>query len=245
MMDMAIIAAAGWKGSGCLRGLAGCPEALLPLGGPATPLSRLARQLSQRGFLVFAGVGQPGCLYPRTAAHLRENEQGIEFITEEAAETGCTVSPWTWERIDYVRRYAIPVLIAEPDSIGTWVENGRSFATVCAAMDAVGWQWDRLLLFQGDTLFSNLLLECMLSLPCPSRLSFSEHDVEHTVFSLDREAAEAYQDGRPRDVQPRLLLAQNFPGMEGEWTDIDYPMSFAEGHQTGYAEALEWVARHG
>lgn len=201
--NVAIIAAAGWKGAGAdFPGVPpGCPEALLPLGDGTTILSRQVRQLRERGFEPFIGVGQPGCRFPWWARHVVEGN----YVSKEGAEQGSVSSPWTEERVEYVRGLGTPVLCPDPDATS-------HHGTYRLVLDAAGWDWGRAFFSHGDMLISDGLLDDFLALPWPCHIVFRLH----TWLILDPQAARVYC----YDITQHSRAARMWDARKNPWTDI-------------------------
>lgn len=248
MTKLAIITAAGWKGtSSVYPGIAkGMPEPLLPLGKGVTILSRHVAQLRALGYIVFAGVGQPGSLYSHMAT-LRWCVEGI--IDEAGAEEGARPpGPWTWPRVEYVRKIgAIPVLISNPSSKGLHY-------TIQECMRVIGLTgWDELLVTLGDYVFRDDMLMRLLELPFPVQIWMTKHppngELRHQLLRLDVKCAKAYMTLQPfnpyategvtdvYDLMKKTLADAGapivwglgkFPTLKHGWMDVDYPVNYAE-----------------
>jgi hypothetical protein len=254
MADVALIAGAGWKGAACrlkavppktpdfLLPLIACPELLLPLGDGTTVLSRVADQLQDRGFSLFVSVGKPGCLFPTAAMHYGGRRT---LITKEAFGIGRTVSPWTAERVRYVQQFGCAVEQANPDV-------GNCHTSFYSLLDAAGKDWDRWLLLCGDMVFSDALLDEMLSYArsCWFRL-------KDQVLLLDRQGVDdykravaaggtirSYDGGMVDKVRVQSLYSS---GRRGAVRFVDKSsLSHSEecvevDHTFMYPEALEWI----
>ena len=262
MRNVAIIAAAGWKGAGhgfkgqladipeiCLP-LETCPESLLPLGDGSTVLSRWVRQLRDHDFTaIFAVVGQPGCLFPT----IRDVPGTAHHTTPEQAAVCATQTPWTWERLNYVASLATPILSPDPN----YANFEDSYAR---GLDAIGSDWDRLLMLHGDTVVSDGLLQTTLAQE-PS--CFVELHPYHNLIWLTREHAEAYrelQEERHRRQGGGCALAwcnavkglgirlyklgEAFPKHFYEWRDIDYRGDF-QAVTTSREGRPSWMEQYG
>lgn len=188
MKRVAIISAAGYKAvsEGIVRGnssLFMCPEPLLPIGEQYgdTILGRQALQLARRGFTVFITVGRPGCLFPNRVTATAER---FNF----RVHSDCSLrSPWNWQLIDRIRRTCgSPVLVPNPDTYS----YHDSF---CRAIDAIGYEWDTLLMSCGDHLYTEGLLDSLVNTrlsPCQLRAGPGR---ELTLFWLDPSGARLYR----------------------------------------------------
>lgn len=245
MVKLAIIAAAGWKGTSSVYPhiARGIPEPLLPLNGVMTILSRQVSQLRALGYTVFAGIGQPGSLYSHSASlRLREGIIDMDGAEEGARPPG----PWTWPRVEYVHRIgAIPVLIEDP--------SGKSMHnTFDVCINSIGYTgWDQLLLMSGDYVFSDALLTRVLEWPSPFQMWMTCHSsgvLCHLMLSLDVKCAKAYMSLDPYDPNAgyghryhndelrqvigdagaSITCAQErFPGLfKNGWLDVDYPVEY-------------------
>lgn len=237
MSDIAVIAAASWKGAGYKQDdvppdapyacypLETCPEALLPLPGGHTILSRLVCQLRYFGFrAIFITVGPVGCRFHRV------RETHGRFVKEEQAALGDERSPWTWERLEYVRHLAIPIIVPNPDDFNFEESYVR-------ALDTIGWDWDRLLLVHGDTVLTNRLLARAL-LEEPS-VCVRLHPY-HNLFWLTPEDAREYRNilaSQSTDKAAKLAgyctairergvalvdVDTQWPEHKRDWRDVDY-----------------------
>ena len=161
MRKVALITAAGFHGvSTQFPGLGNLPEALLPLKDGSTPLSRLSHQFADQGFEVFAAVGRVGCLFPmRMAYHAKHWKYSLPPGAIE-------ISPWTQERIDEVSEYAIPIIMPEPDEVLAWDSIRKS-------LDAIGYDWEQMIVMYADHLISNRLLKGIMGLPFPCQFGAS------------------------------------------------------------------------
>ena len=254
-MDMgkiAIIAAAGWKGTSSVFPEIdkGIPEPLLPCHGQ-TLLSRQVCQLRCAGYYTIAAIGQPGSIYAQWASlRLREGHIDVSGTYEGTRPPG----PWTWQRVDYVRSIgAVPVLIQHPGC-------HNSFDTVTQCMDMVGYsQWDELLVTFGDYIFSNELLTAMLELPAPVQIWMGEVKgaLHHKFLRLNVECAKAYYElpsydqnkvghTSHNDKVRKVLEELGAPVINAEqafkriykhgeygWMDIDFP--------SNYTRLRQWV----
>jgi len=190
---VAIIAAAGWWGCGCLmdpappftqdllKPLAGCPEALLPLGNGETVLSRLARQLKELSYEVYIGVGEPGCLWDYGIRD-RIKFLGERGLTEIAREFGHSKSPWNRDKVEYCKQFGKVVEIPDPDNWG----KHRTFLRILEGIDE---PFELIMLICGDSLFTNALIEEIDSRG--SHIFFTEHD---EVFVLNKAGVEIWKD---------------------------------------------------
>jgi len=251
MRKVAIIAAAGWKGSGVEEGLPYCPEPFLPLGDGTTTLSRSATMFAKHDFDVYIAVAEQG---------YRCSEYWDDLLPKESTEEfSMDSSPWTQARFDYASQFGTAVEVPNP---------GRTSAnvTLCFVMDILKGQYDQLLLAQGDMLLSYDFFEKMMvgfsrSLT-PSIYGFTPN---HLYFFLDRLRVIVYRHlvepwiGREfesrRDPEYRRMAAympsghpqgmgvMGIAGTEiygghnwfnGEWMDIDTPEQ--------YTRALQLVA---
>jgi len=254
MSKVAIITAAGWKGTSSAFPEVdkGIPEPLLPIGAGQTILSRHIHQLRSLGYITFVGVGQPGSLYPQPASlRLREGHITVAGTYEGTRLPG----PWTLERVEYVRKMGgIPILIEHPASKGL-------YNTVKKCILAIGYVgWDEMLITQGDYVFNDELLRSVLELPYPQQMYMTRHaggDVRHFVYRFDAHCAEVHASEEPFDhnapegvkhiyaamrknlVQagaPMVCAMDEFPSLISKkkgWTDVDYPSC--------YARLLEWL----
>lgn len=236
MKDVAIIAAAGWKGAGSSYH-PGCSEPLLPLGDGTTVLSRLVGQLRERGFEPFIGIGKPGCRYPFWAHRMAERG----YVPEDEARQGVDSSPWTEERVEYVRSLGTPIFCPNPDE----TSHHETYRII---LNEIGTDWDRAFFSHGDMLIRDSLLDDYLALPWPCHIVYRLH----TWLILDPAAASVYCDVArghrerrmwdARDTEPAARLHEvislvdgdeAFPGRADEWMDI--------GRVCDYRRALEWV----
>jgi len=247
MNRIAVIAAAGWKGAGSdfPNVEPGTPEPLLPLGDGETILSRQVWQLKRRGFEPFVGIGEPGCRYQFWSHH----QVARGAISEEGAKQGSLVSPWTEERVEYVRGLGTPVLCPDPD-------NTSHHETYRLILEAAGYDWGRAFFSHGDMLISDALLDDYLALPWPCHVVFSLH----TWLILNPRAARVYcqdittrqdagcagsREARMWDARenqwatvlhaaaPLVNGNKMFPDRQGEFMDVDTAK--------GYRRALDWV----
>ncbi|NIV32701.1 MAG: hypothetical protein GWN58_25615 [Anaerolineae bacterium] len=236
---LAVIAAAGWKGTSSVfpNIEPGVPESLLPLGDGDTLLSRQARQLRALGFVVFATVGRPGCRFPWWGCH----QAGLGHITKEGAKEGIDSSPWTWERVSYVAEHAIPIIVPDPDSFSRHASN-------CLAIEALGREWDRLLLTSGDHLSTDEFLQGVVSQPCPCQVVIGGH----VLFWFDAAAARAYYGLSPRHLAARIWYRQD--SLYAEYLLRIAPRRDLEGYGKRFMDidaaqcyrvALQWVQKHG
>jgi hypothetical protein len=254
---VAIITAAGFKGVSTefpdVPRL--CPEPLLPIGEEhgGTVLARLARQLGNLGFEVFATVGEPGYVFnwrpPWNADH-------FEFRYDPATTTQ---SPWTQERIEQVARYSTPLTVPDPDETSY---HDSAFL----ALDKIGYEWDQCLITQGDHLFTDALLEdvvALLPFPCQFRASRTR---PFSVLLLTPEAARAYRrlgdsfrgagehmwNGSPCDERGIAPQGEEFARAAPiiYLTDVfshhhEYEVSDDIDCPDDYVEALVWLQRGG
>lgn len=244
MTDIAVIAAAGWKGAGHTTGMVDRPEALLPLGDGTTVVSRLAAQLKALGFTSIIGVGRPGCLYPRVAYFLTVgNPRQERFLPEDVAQVGRTVSPWTWEDVEYVARFAVPWIVPVPER-GNW----HNFAHT--VLDAIGYRnWDRLFIVSGDYMFTDALLRDVVSCSPPCQVQMPS--TGHVAFLLDPAGARIYYEAMEthqgfRQTTPiaeleraGLPLVKVGEGRGDEWLDVDFEHSY-RGAVKRIAEEPAW-----
>lgn len=263
MNKIAIIAAAGWKGGGwgmddrvkecpdVFRPLTSCPEPLLPLGDGTTPVSRLVKQLKHHGFKIVIGAGEPGCTYQSFAMFC----PGCEIhprLKVELSRFGQSLdmSPWTPERIAYLRTLGTVHLMPNPGV-------GNCHDTYCHVIDTGLASWNRLLLLHGDTLFIDKFLDDIFALSWPCQ--FSMHPV-HTMFLLTPEILSAYRNFAEQHragwetYREKQVMAMRWPGgikgarvlatklglpahsmgtigrqnVEIEWLDIDDPSKYIE-----------------
>jgi len=207
MRKVALVAAAGWKGAGSKAPedvlqtlpisspLAGCPECLLPLGDGTVFISRLVAQLKSLGFSLVISAGRPGCLFPGTAHH--HYDGGHPKITKEALKLGETISPWTDERIDFLRYFGNVVLVDNPDI-------GSCHDSYCQLIDAAGSDWDRWLLVPADSAFTMVLLEELLAEEPPCWFELAD-----AVLWLDKIGVNAYR----REAQKHIGSGNHNEGM--------------------------------
>ena len=188
MDDIAIIAAAGWKGAGRGGKLVKSPVPFWPLGKGTTPLSRLSGQLKSLGFRVMIVVGALGYPFkdyqPRGGDHVRY-DAGVS-VNSILEEIGIQLddSPWTPERHAYAATLGKIVVTPDPG----WSNQHNSF---CEAMDCIDSDYHHLVLVCGDTIFSpSFLGEVFNNLPWPSQ--FGMHP-NHAIFLLDKGGAEIYR----------------------------------------------------
>ena len=211
MKKIAVIAAAGWKGggSGAEVEFADCPEPLLPLGNEETIVSRLAKQLESFGFEITIGAGEPGCTFKSFEKFCPGCVIG-EKLAGELAEKGLSLgdSPWTEERIDYLRELGNVVLMPNPGI-------GNCHDTYCRIIDTALGSWDQLLLLHGDMLFTDKFLTDIFALPWPCQ--FSMHPV-HTMFLLTpgalpiyRQFAQGHRTGWDT-FKEKQIMAMSWPG---------------------------------
>lgn len=263
-MKVAIIAAAGWKGSGCktapppltqefLLPMASCPEPLLPLGDGQTVLSRLALQLEALDYKVYIGVGKPGCKFTNRVDD-RIEQRGEGFLTEEAVEWGRNRSPWSQERLDYCRRFGELVEIEDP-------QRSNKHTTFIKTLGRVE-DRSHVMLVSGDYLFSHRLIKeidkcgpCVFLLPHSEVLILNEagqdvycRAVSERVFmrqihySAWRNLPEVRELFESVGVSYHDMLAEYPPERHDEWTDIDFP---ADVWISTYGQALEWMKKYG
>ena len=193
MKKVAIIAAAGWWGCGCLtnpvpphtqdvlKPLAGCPDALLPLGNGETALSRLAQQLKRLNYEVYIGVGEPGCLW-NYGIQDRINYSGERSLTKTALEFGRSKSPWNKDKVEYCKQFGKVVEIPNPDGKG----KHRTFLQV---LESIEEPFERIMLICGDCLFTNVLIKEIDSRG--PHIFFTEHD---EVLILNKAGIEIWKD---------------------------------------------------
>lgn len=189
MDDVAIIAAAGWKGVGREVGLAECPASFLPLGNGTSTLSRLSKQFHRLGYDVLIAVGALG--YPFKAYQPRDEYlvqhaagRSIESILEEIG-VHPEDSPWTLERHAYAATLGEIVTMPDPG----WSNMHDSF---CRVMDYLGDNWQRLVLVCGDTVFSTPFLRdvfTFLNWPCQFGMHYN-----HAIFLLDTAGGAIYRN---------------------------------------------------
>ncbi len=255
MRKIAIITAAGYKGAStqlpdvpeC------CPEALLPLGG-TTILGRQVKQLNALGFECHVTVGKPGCLYRATLKWAKE-AYGLGELDDSQ-------SPWTDDRVNYVRSLGVQVVIIKnPD--GRTASDSRLIA-----MDKIGYEWDKLLISNGDHAYTDRIIEAIATAPFPCQVrQCRKLKLHNAVFILNPDAARLFykfsrthremgmrawfgntshefgdvhiRGGRSTgevfsDTVPLRYIHEHFPGYDfHEWaTDVDYPGT--------YLSALHW-----
>jgi len=237
---LAIITCAGWKGASSEFPdiEPGVPESLLPLGNGDTLLSRQARQLRELDFMVFAAIGQPGSTFPWWGQHQSKHRH----ITVEGAQEGIVESPWTWPRVAYVAKHAIPLFVPDPDGISRHGTN-------CLAIEALGcWGWDQLLLTGGDHLNTTELLQEIVSMPCPCQVILAGH----VWFWLTPESARLYRDLTPRYRGARIwyrqdcLAAKLFAGVVPQFRMTGYGEQFVDvDGAVDYRNALQWFQERG
>jgi hypothetical protein len=98
-------------------------------------------------------------------------------------------SPWTEERIEYIRSLGASIIIInEPD--GQTAQD-----SICIAIDKIGYEWDKLFLSQGDHIYTDRLLGAIMShpFPCQIRQRWSKPERYNAVFVLNPEAAKVYR----------------------------------------------------
>ena len=259
MKKIAIVSAAGWKGSGKERGLPGCPECFLPLGDGTTSLYRNAKVAAKLGFEVYVAIGELGYRYREYHRHTMPGHYS-KFLHcavpgREIEGFSMDDSPWTQERFNYASQLGTVVELPNP---------GPAFShdTFCFVADTLD-DWDQLLLARGDMLLSLGYLERILTeLPWPSMYTFNPN---HAYFLFDKKGMVAYRNqltpvmrsgwallprpergnvyARMPDGHPQGTTAMKHAGVaiygghngpRGKWMDIDTSES--------YTQALQWVA---
>ena len=156
---VAIILAAGYKAIGWnLPDVPPvCPEALLPIGEEYgnTPVERLAGQLDRLGYQIFIAVGRPGCRYTGMLKKALANKAS-QFPARAMPEAD--KPPWTYERLQYVAQYGIPLLMPEPD-LKSYDNSARQ------SLDLIGTDWwDKMVILQCDFIWPDDTIEEMLAL---------------------------------------------------------------------------------
>lgn len=186
MSNVAVILAAGYKAIG--NGFPGvppqCPEALLPIGEEYgdTPLARLAAQVQMLGFRPFAAVGRPGCRYTGMLTKCVNNPKS-QLPAEDMERVD--QPPWTWEKLMYVSRFAVPLVMPEPDL--------KSYDnSILKSLDLIGTDWwERLLVFQCDFVWSDQGLRDIVAQETPRQVLVPRRHV--VVYSLTPETARLYR----------------------------------------------------
>ena len=237
-MNVALIAAAGWKAAG-IRTKAGpdtpefvvplylCPEPLLPISDGETTLSRMAAQLAALDFECHIAVGRPGCTYPETA------KQITSFVPE--AESICDISPWTALKVAYAGQFGKLHMIMEPDERTGW----DSICLMLDELEALKVPWTRALLILGDCIFPPGSLEHITNgdFPCWYISSGFER-----LFWLDRGSIETWRNHiwriRTRETNTEQQFADLTSALAStganlykidtkfDWTDIDHWQSY-------------------
>lgn len=169
------------------------PEALVPLNGE-TVLSRLVKQLKRLGAIeVFAGVGKIGSeANPDLLKRLRE-ERG--FHTPEGG-------PWTPELWKYMR--GLPCHLVEVPDFGKCSIYDTIYRILQEIL-ASNIDFQEIILFNGDYVFTDDALEYVLSQPVPS-IYFPQW-LEFVLLFSHREAPfvlEKIQQYRGRSAGPVL-----------------------------------------
>jgi len=232
-----------------------CPEPLLPIGAKhgGTILGRLARQLGDLGFRVFATVAEPGYVYRWRPAW----NAGYFGFRNDPATT--TQSPWTEERIEQVSEFSVPITVPTPDMTNYHDSAFR-------ALDEIGYVWGQCLVVQGDHLFTDALMRDVVALPFPCQLRPSRGGRAFSILLLTPGAAREYrrlggpfraankhewngsghsETGFSREgaefalVAPIVYITDILPGHhQYEFSDdVDSPGS--------YRAALDWLRRQG
>jgi len=261
--DVAVISAAGWKGAGELNPLVEapdflkptvtCPEALLPLGDGSTVTSRLMSQLSGLGFRCIVGVGMPDSLFPRAAQYYTGDNPGeYPFITQETAQVGRTISPWTERRVEHLAQFGEVVRIPSSDVGGRQDTAYRILRRLNVGQE------DGVLLVSGDFMFSDGYLEAIIALPRPCQ--FQTPAAKHLVYWINGTDLPAYRCCARRHrgwdhlefVHSRGSTCLTRAGMRfvtteevfgdkyeigNDWFDVDYHWD--------YKYALKWVKGKG
>jgi len=165
MIKIAIVLAAGYKaiGWGFPDVPLVCPEALLPIGEQygGTPVARLCTQLEKLGWKSFVAVGRPGCRYTGMLNKAIKNPASC-FPVEAMPEAD--KSPWTYDRLQYVAYYGIPLLMPDPD-----LKSYDNSAMQCIDMIGTDW-WNTLAIIQCDFVWPDAGLRDVLAHEAPCQV---------------------------------------------------------------------------
>lgn len=188
MSGKAIIATAGWKGSGRMHGLAGCPECFLPLRDGTTSASRLSRQLSQLGLEIYIAVGELGYPFGKYMWRGQWAPEGEEALPIDLflymMDLSPKDSPWTQDLLDYASEIGNVIQVPDPG-------RGNSHNSFCVALDEIGEEnWDDIVLVQGDMVLPDTFFEQIIEFPRPCQYQMCPN---HSVFLLDAEGTAFYR----------------------------------------------------
>jgi hypothetical protein len=188
LTDLALITAAAYKSVSYEIPNVGkmCPAPLLPVG-DETILSRQVRQWGKHGIKSVIGVGVPGSLYPiRTEWYSRHYK--YEYDPDISH-----MSPWTWDRVDYVKALGLPVLIHDAD-------KDTPHGTFEKLIDVVGRDWRRVFLSHGDQVYTDDAVDYIASFHRSVQVRRSDKRRSQCVMVLSPGTA---------DLWKRLFPARN------------------------------------
>ena len=201
MDNIAIIAAAGWKGGGKNLGLPYVPMPFIKLVDDSTTISRISGKLTSREFRVIIAVGAIGYpfrSYQQRGGFFMEQTPIDEMIQELGVTPGG--SPWTREIHQYAARYGELAIMPEPG----WTNQHDTF---CRILDTMS-DYHKVLLIQGDILLADVLWDQLFQwepsfqfVPCPN----------HSIFLLKGNGLSAYRE--------RAEMSRKRPTDPSTWND--------------------------